>query len=94
MGAAVSILIVGPIPESNGVIETRSIHVNHPGGTTGKTWPEFDPLGFQKVEDSFVRYGIANFSKLITAQKTCAHTNQYYKISPGRVSTSSAAQRL
>lgn len=69
MGAAVSIFIVGPIPESNGVIESRSINVNHPGGTTDKTWPEFDPIGFQQTEDSIVRYGIANFSESLSLSK-------------------------
>lgn len=65
MGAAVTILIVGPIPNANGVIETRSINVNHPGGISSETWPGFDPHGFARAEDSFKAYGMANFSELI-----------------------------
>lgn len=63
MGAAVSIFIVGPIPNSNGVIENRSINVNHPGGISSQTWPQFDPVGFSRAEDSFTAYGVANFSE-------------------------------
>lgn len=63
MGAIVTIFIVGPIPDKNGVIENRSISVNHPGGTSGKSWAEFDPIGFQRAEDSFVQYGVANYSE-------------------------------
>lgn len=65
MGAAVSIFIVGPIPDANGVIENRSINVNHPGGISSQTWPDFDPHGFTMAEDSFKAYGVANFSELI-----------------------------
>lgn len=63
MGAAVSIFIVGPIPDSNGVIENRSINVNHPGGVSTQTWPQFDPAGFGRAENSFKSYGVANFSE-------------------------------
>ncbi|KZP08579.1 hypothetical protein FIBSPDRAFT_1052319 [Athelia psychrophila] len=63
MGAIVTIFIVGPIPDKNGVIENRSISVNHPGGTSGKTWAEFDPMGFKRPEDSFIQYRIANYTQ-------------------------------
>lgn len=63
MGASVTIFIVGPIPDSNGVIENRSINVNHPGGLRSQTWAQFDPDGFARAEDSFKAFGMANFSE-------------------------------
>lgn len=63
MQAAVSISIIGPIPEINGKIEARSIHVNWPGGLSTATWPQHDTVGFQEAEKSMVAYARSNFSK-------------------------------
>ncbi|KAF7971124.1 hypothetical protein HWV62_21996 [Athelia sp. TMB] len=62
MQAAVSIHIVGPIPERNGEIEARSINVNWPGSLSGSTWPQYDPSGFSAAQKSLISYARSNFS--------------------------------
>lgn len=39
------------------------------------TWAQYDPIGFARAEDSFVSYGVANYSEQHTAQNSAYHTH-------------------
>ncbi|KAF9065248.1 hypothetical protein BDP27DRAFT_1366504 [Rhodocollybia butyracea] len=60
-GMATSILLCGPIPESGGNVEVRSLHSGTIKGTS-TTWPDFDPTGFQQVENLMIKFGLKVFS--------------------------------
>ncbi|KAF7969250.1 hypothetical protein HWV62_27834 [Athelia sp. TMB] len=61
-GAAVSILMVVPIGVNKGNIELRSVHSGVTNTLNPQIWPDFDPLGFDAVETSFVNFGKKVFS--------------------------------
>ncbi|KZP11770.1 hypothetical protein FIBSPDRAFT_962038 [Athelia psychrophila] len=60
-GAAVTMLVV--LPVDNGAIEMRSVFSGKTSGLVPKTYPEFDPLGFDALQQSYVNFGHHVFSK-------------------------------
>ncbi|KAF7974574.1 hypothetical protein HWV62_11948 [Athelia sp. TMB] len=62
-GAAVSILMVLPIGENKGDIEMCSVHSGETKALNPQAWPDYDVLGFQAVQESFVSFGRQVFTK-------------------------------
>ncbi|KAF4586540.1 hypothetical protein EYR38_010819 [Pleurotus pulmonarius] len=61
-GMTVSLLLAGPLGSEGGRVVMRSAHSNNVGGMTSLMWPEYDNLGFEKVQESIVRYAESVFS--------------------------------
>ncbi|KAF4568036.1 hypothetical protein EYR40_010566 [Pleurotus pulmonarius] len=61
-GMAVSLLLAGPLGSEGGRVVMRSAHSNNVGGMTSLMWPEYDNPGFEKVQESMIRYAESVFS--------------------------------
>ncbi|KAF8898175.1 hypothetical protein CPB85DRAFT_1439993 [Mucidula mucida] len=62
MGMVCSIILCGPIAEREGCIECRGIHSGQTFAS-GVKWNDFDPAGYQKVEEIMVRFGTKCFTE-------------------------------
>ncbi|KDQ23971.1 hypothetical protein PLEOSDRAFT_162046 [Pleurotus ostreatus PC15] len=59
---AVSLLLAGPLGSEGGHVVMRSVHSNNVSGMTSLMWPEYDNPGFEKVQESIIRYAELVFS--------------------------------
>ncbi|KAF7980032.1 hypothetical protein HWV62_40160 [Athelia sp. TMB] len=60
-GGAVTMLVV--LPVENGEIEMRSVFSGKTNGLIPKTFPEFDPEGFNALQEAYVNFGQHVYSK-------------------------------
>ncbi|KAJ7030298.1 hypothetical protein C8F04DRAFT_1264061 [Mycena alexandri] len=51
-----SILICGPIGDRGGAIEVRSVHAGTTRGLTAEKWHQYDRMGYDATEKSFIRF--------------------------------------
>ncbi|KAJ7430015.1 hypothetical protein B0H11DRAFT_2264458 [Mycena galericulata] len=61
-GMNCSILLCGPIGDRGGAIEVRSVHAGTTRGLAPQKWYLFDPMGYDAVEKSMVKFSTKCFS--------------------------------
>ncbi|KZP25518.1 hypothetical protein FIBSPDRAFT_950221 [Athelia psychrophila] len=64
--------MVLPIGVNDGTVEMRSVHAGVTKSLSPQTWFQYDQLGFQAVQDSFVAFGNKVFTKAEQANRALA----------------------
>lgn len=62
LGLTTSILMAGPIPALSGKLGVRSVHSGKSIGAYGKTWPQFDSVGYRQAENHMLAFARSVYS--------------------------------
>ncbi len=69
LGVTTSILMAGPSPRLGGKLMVTSMHSGVSNGTTGKSWPQWDVVGFRQVENQMLAFAQSVFSTLFRTDR-------------------------
>ncbi len=63
LGLTTSILMAGPIPALGGKLGVRSVHSGKSLGATGRSWPQWDSVGYRQVENYMLAFSRSVYCK-------------------------------